>query len=540
MKMPTVMRQQKFARTPVANIPRSVFDRSHKYATTFDQGFLIPVLCDWVFPGDTINCRMTAFARLATPSKPLMDNMYLDSFFFFIPNRLVWDNWTKFMGEQEDPGDSIAYTIPQTTIVAGYSTGHLGDYFGLPVGVAAGSPAWTHSALPIRGYFRVWNEWFRDENLQDSVSEDGTSGTSPNYGNGPDAQSVWPLNRGKRHDYFTSCLPWQQKGTAVSLVGDVISDDTTPQLYGVTSSSLGTLAANTVGGVLRATTGAWTVGEDVRFNSSNTGLTIDTNTINEFREAYQIQRLLERSARSGTRYPEVIRSVFGVTDPSHLVLQRTEYLGGGSTPLNMNTVSQGGADASGTPTAGKGRTGVFGEVGGVGTFVASRHGFVKSFTEHGIVLGLVSVRLDLSYHQGLQREWSWETRYDFYVPDLAHLGEQAVLNQEIYIQGAAADASAFGYQERWAEMRYKPSRVTGQFRSNTSGGPTTLDVWHLAEDFAALPTLNSTFIEDNLRATVDRVILIPSEPHFFFDAWFDYRCARPMPVYSVPGLVERL
>lgn len=537
MKMPSVMRQgTRFARTPEANIPRSTFDRSHGYKTTFDQGYLVPVLIDEVYPGDTFNCKMTAFCRLATPLKPIMDNMYLDSFFFFVPYRLLWDNFKKMLGEQETPGDSIAFTIPQTTVPAsgGYYTGKLEDYFGLPVGVAAGSPAWSHSCLPRRAYHLIFNEWFRDENLVNDITVWKNDGPDNPGGNGTSLQ-----RRGKRHDYFTSCLPWQQKGTAVGIGGnfDVVGTGSPPTFYGVSSGmQIGFLQAKTSSDPADVEidgASSFTANENLTWNDPNLEVDLSGLTINELRESFQIQKLLERAARSGTRYPEVVKAHFGVTDPSHAVLQRPEYLGGGSAPLNVNPVVQQAASDTGTSSQTP-----QGNLAGYGTIMAQDHGFVKSFTEHGLIMGIVSVRCDLSYQQGLERWWSRETRYDFYYPEFAHLGEQAVLNKEIYTQGTADDDAAFGYQERFAEMRYKPSRVTGQFRSNTAGGAASLEIWHLAQDFGALPTLNSTFIADNI--DVDRVIATPTEPHFLFDAHFQYICARPLPVYSVPGLIDHL
>lgn len=528
MKMPSVMGPSKrFAKVPQANIPRSTFDRSHGYKTTFDQGYLIPVLVDEVYPGDTFNCRMTAFARLSTPIKPIMDNMYLDSFFFFVPYRLVWSYFRKMMGEQDDPSDTISYTIPQATVpAAGYDTGSLEDYLGLPVGVGIGSPAWSHSALPRRAYYRIWNEWFRDQNITDGTS------AGRETGNGPDAIAAGgsPLRlRAKRHDYFTSCLPWQQKGTAIDLPSMDVTGTGTPQFVGVTSAIPGNLRVAGVAGTPVEMTPAagWTALEQLEWGTTN--LTVDPATINELRESFQIQKLLERAARAGTRYPEVIKAHFGVTDPSHAILQRPEYLGGGSAPININPVAQQESSDASTPQ---------GNLAAIGTMVATNHGFIKSFTEHGLIMGLVSVRCDLNYQQGLERWWSRETRYDMYFPEFAHLGEQAVLNKEIYTQGNANDDLAFGYQERFAEMRYKPSRVTGQFRSNTAGGAASLEIWHLAQDFGSLPTLNTTFIQDGL--DVDRIIATPTEPHFYFDAWFNYKCTRPLPVFSVPGLIDHL
>lgn len=538
MKMPSVTSYARnFSKVPQANIPRSTFNRSHGYKTTFDEGLLIPVFVDEVYPGDTFKVHMTAFARLSTPIKPIMDNMYLESFFFFVPNRLLWDNWTKFMGEQDDPGDSIAYNIPkQQPHAAGINTGSLEDYFGMPVGVASSAAPWTFSALPRRAYAFIWNEWFRDQNLQDSRDERGNVGGLHARDNGPDTTgsggtALFRIN--KRHDYFTSCLPWQQRGDAVDVpLGAIAGTGTPPVFQGVTSSNISNLEAQAAGpGSDVGITGvAWTVNEALDWATPN--LEVTPPTINELRESFQIQKLLERDARSGRRYPETIRAHFGVSDPSMAILQRPEYLGGGRANINVQATAQTGPSDDGAGAAGTPQ----GNLAGIGTMVANRHGFTKSFTEHGIVMGLVAVRADLTYQQGIERWWSRDTRYDFYYPSFAHLGEQAVLNKEIYTQDAAANDDVFGYQERFGELRYKPSKVTGAFRSNTAGGTATLEIWHLSQDFAALPTLNSAFIQEN--ADVDRIIEVTSEPHFYFDAWFEFIAARPLPVFAVPGLID--
>nr|WAE43304.1 MAG: major capsid protein [Microviridae sp.] len=530
-----------FSEVPRAEIPRSVFDRSHCHKTMFDSGYLIPFYVDEALPGDTFSVDSTMFARLSSAlNVPIMDNLYLDTFYFAVPIRLVWPNFVKMCGEQDNPADSTSFVVPQIVAPAstGWAVGTMSDYFGLPTGI----PGISVSSLWHRAYNLVWNTWFRDQNLQNSVTV-----YDPAYPDGPDVNANYVLlKRGKRHDYFTSCLPWAQKGPGVTLP---LSGNAPVKGIGKFTQSF-IESAKTVyetgGGTASYATPALVYhgssNDDfyVKGSAATGGYpqiyadlsAVTAATINSLRLAFQIQKMYERDARGGTRYTEIVLAHFGTSSPDAR-LQRPEFLGGKTTPITISTVPQ--TSASNSQPTPQGNLAAF------GMGLNSSDGFTKSFTEHTLIIGLCMVRADLTYQQGIPRMFSRSTRFDFYWPALAQIGEQAVLNKEIYAvttvtPGDAGDLqnlAAFGYQERWAEYRYFPSKITGKLRSTYT---TPLDVWHLAQKFTALPTLSSAFIVET--PPVDRIVAVTTEPQFVMDSFIKIKAVRPMPVYSVPGLID--
>lgn len=543
--------QSHFAMIPQANIRRSVFDRSHVYKTTFNEGALIPYFVDEVIPGDTFTLNPVEFCRLATPVVPFMDNIYIESFFFFVPSRLVYDKWVNLCGEQENPEDSIDYLVP-TVSLTGDMINKLPDY----MGIACASGTFNNvsvNCLPFRSYWLIWNEWFRDENLQKSVKISkgetntvlepmGQSTANPNYGLPSGVKNWYDLApRGKRYDYFTGALPWPQKGPAVDLPlggsANVVSSN-----VNISNLPLGTIydsSGNSVYPIIASSPVSGLANDSyVRStpydNSKGTinaaslsGLSVDLTsasavTINSLRQAFMLQRYYEIDARGGTRYTEKLQAHFGVTNPDAR-LQRPEFLGSHSSMMNINPVTQTSSTDSTTPQ---------GNLAAYGLNAQRYHAFTKSFSEFGYVIGLINVRADLTYQQGVNKMWLRSDVLDFYWPSFAHLGEQAIENIEIYCQGNDDDKKVFGYQERYAEYRYKPSLITGQFRS-TYKEP--LDIWHLSQKFATLPTLSDEFIQDH--PPISRVVAVPSYPHFLLDVKFNLKCIRPMPMFGIPGMM---
>lgn len=549
-----------FSLAPHVDISRSRFDRSASLKTSFNVGDVVPFFLDEVLPGDTFSVDTSKVVRMQTLLTPMMDNVYLDTYYFFVPNRLVWDHWKQFCGENTESAwiPETEYTMPQITSPAdsGWAVGTLADYFGIPTGI----PNLSVSALPFRAYALVMNEWFRDQNLQDPLVVPTDDSTVAGVNTGTFVTDVAkggkPFIAAKYHDYFTSCLPSPQKGPDVlipsatageypvvprsNLVPDSLLDGTrySAKIYDAEDDASKTRAG--IGFYVSddGLTGRQTTGI-LNTPSGRTGSVPVINnlwavasgglgaTINQLRLAFQIQKFYEQQARGGSRYTEVIRSFFGVTSPDAR-LQRPEYLGGNRVPINVNQIiQQSGTESSGTPQ---------GTVVGQSLTTDSHSDFTKSFTEHGLIIGLMVARYDHTYQQGLNRLWSRKDKFDFYWPVFANIGEQPVKNKEIYAQGNAKDDEVFGYQEAWADYRYKPNMVTGEMRSAYAQ---SLDVWHLADDYNALPTLSDAWIRED-KSTVDRVLAVQSSVsnQLFADIYVKNLCTRPMPMYSIPGLID--
>lgn len=575
-----------FSLLPRVDISRSRFDRSSSVKTTFNTGDIVPFFLEEVLPGDTFNVKTSKVVRMQTLLTPLMDNLYLDTYYFFVPNRLVWQHWKEFCGENTESAwiPETEYAMPQITSPAdtGWEVGTIADYFGIPTGVANLSV----SALPFRAYALIMNEWFRDENLQDPlvvpVDDATVAGVNSTTFVTDVAKGGKPYKAAKYHDYFTSALPAPQKGPDVSIPVSLGSElpvyGTGDPLYltdgnftypflsvgqslgglsytgtaiansGATGSKVGDIYANGNGFYSEPNSGGgsdnWkgkVMGVPTKEKMDSlavpglvgSGLVavydgaVSVATINQLRLAFQIQKFYERQARGGSRYTEVVRSFFGVTSPDAR-LQRPEYLGGNRVPININQViQQSGTESATTPQ---------GTVVGMSQTTDTNSDFTKSFTEHGFIIGVMVARYDHTYQQGLDRLWSRKDKFDFYWPVFANIGEQAIKNKELYAQGTAEDDEVFGYQEAWAEYRYKPNRVTGEMRSSYAQ---SLDVWHLADDYSKLPSLSAEWIQEDA-STVNRVLVVSDNlsAQFFADIYVKNLCTRPMPMYSIPGLID--
>lgn len=521
--------QQDSAMIQRPDVPRSKFLGSFTRKTTFNAGLIVPFLVDEVLPGDHLKYDCTAYVRMATPYFPMMDNQRIDTHFFFVPNRLVWSEWRRFMGEQTNPDTSIDITLPAVNLRTDTAVGSIADYFGLPL-----SPQITQNApvnaLPFRAYQLIYNEWFRDENLINSAPLDLGNAIKQWYDFGVNG---YPFRRGKSQDYFTSALPWPQKFTAPSIQSAVsglgikttdLNVGTGPQtVYDTASGTAGVSYANSytsdtvVGGVPY-----W-----MKATSTGYPAVYAEASVNSFRQAFLVQQLLERDARGGTRYTEIVRSHFGVVSPDARQ-QRPEYIGGGSSALNVTPVAQ--------TTGGAGTLGVLGAAAtAVGKHMAS-----YASTEHGYVIGLISVRSELSYNQGIPRTFSRSTRYDFYWPSLAGLGEQAILRKEIFATGnPSSDNTVFGYQERWHEYRTRYSEVTGRFRTTV---PTNLAAWHVAQNFSSAPVLGQTFIEDT--PPMSRILAAGATAEslvqeYLADILVQREAVRPLPMFGTPATLGR-
>lgn len=536
------------------DIQRSKFVRPSTHKTTFNAGNLIPIYVDEVLPGDTFKMNMSSVIRMSTPIYPVMDNANMDVYFFFVPNRLVWDHWKEFFGENNSTHweQPVEYEVPQITApTGGWAKGTIADYMGIPTKIENISV----QALPFRAYCKIWNDWFRDQNLKDPamISMDETTTAGANTGDYVTnaEKGALPLKVAKYHDYFTAALPEPQKGPEVNIgamggYAPVITR--TEEITKTAANSKWYIEAPNVASnqniiatfKMKGTSGNYEAANYVNASNSypnakfipinlwadmNVGGT--TTSINALRQAFAIQRLYEKNARGGTRYIEIIKAHFGVQSPDARQ-QRSEYLGGTRIPINMDQVVQ--TSNSGDGITPQGNTAAY----SLTAFNESM--FTKSFTEHGYIIGLCAIRTEHTYQQGIERFWSRKKMLDYYFPTLANLGEQAILNKEIYAQGNATDDEAFGYQEAWAEYRYKPSRVSGAMRSNYQ---TTLDAWHYADKYSSQPILSSEWI-DETSANIDRTLAVQSstEDQFIADFYFACEATRPMPLYSIPGLID--
>lgn len=528
--------EQHYSQVPHANVPRARFKRDYSLLTTMNEGDLVPIYCDEVLPADTAKIDLNALMRMSTPLYPVMDNCYCDFYFFFIPSRLLWEHFENLMGQNDSTfwAEPTEYTTPKTTAPSGgWNVGTLADYFGIPTGVENIQV----NSLPFRAYAKVWNEWFRDENLQQPVTMSKTDATTAGSNTGTnltDAEAGGlPLKVCKYKDYFTSCLPSPQKGEAVKLpmTGsakvavykfNTLHPMDPKEKYGTT------IGRPTLGNTL---TSSENYNNYILYDdSSEPGVlaadmgSVTAASINELRQAIAVQHILERDARTGTRYKEYLQGAWGVTSPDAR-LDRSEYIGGYRLPININQVIQTSATDTTSP---QGNTAAFSMT------TMSRNMATYSATEHGFILGLAAVRVDHSYQQGLSRMWTRSTRFSYYDPMLANLGEQAVLNQEIYAQGTAVDEEVFGYQEAWADYRYRTNMITGEMRSTYKE---TLDAWHYADKYDKLPTLSSDWIKEGTE-NIDRTIAVKSDNsrQFICNFYFDQTWTRAMPIYSLPGL----
>lgn len=549
--------EQHYSQVPHANVPRARFKRDYSLLTTMNEGDLVPIYCDEVLPADTAKIDLNALMRMSTPLYPVMDNCYCDFYFFFIPSRLLWEHFENLMGQNDSTfwAEPVEYTTPKTTAPdGGWKVGTLADYFGIPTGVAN----LQVNSLPFRAYAKVWNEWFRDENLQQPVTMSKTDATTTGSNTGTnltDAEAGGlPLKVCKYKDYFTSCLPSPQKGQAVNLplagnapITSYLDKEMTTKAGYIKTLSTGSAgypwgwssnqatlvqsASGTNQGTMSgATADGYLFSDQYGKETSNIAYlgadlsSVAAATINELRQAIAVQHILERDARTGTRYKEYLQGAWGVTSPDAR-LDRSEYIGGYRLPININQVIQTSATDTTSP---QGNTAAFSMT------TMSRNMATYSATEHGFILGLAAVRVDHSYQQGLARMWTRSTRFSYYDPMLANLGEQAVLNQEIYAQGTAVDEEVFGYQEAWADYRYHINMITGEMRSTYAQ---TLDAWHYADKYTALPTLSSDWIKEG-RQNIDRTIAVESQNsrQFICNFYFDQTWTRAMPIYSLPGL----